>query len=452
MFITIAWRNLLRNKKRSLVFAISIFVTCFFFLAGKALGNASSIQSLSRFKNFQSGDIAIAWESIDKLAEDDPGRLLLSEIDISLDNENKRAMDKITAFLARHKDEVKEFFAPVRASGTFDSGSMASYAFAWGVTKEELEFFFRTGVLVLREGAPLHDYDHAAYISEETARESNLDIGDWFTFDAPTVYGPVNSVTFQVAGIYAAGAPWDNLYFYTPIEYVRELLAVQPPYWSSMRIYLNNASSAHDFASEFSALQTGNNLVIRIQTFRKASAFWRTFGSMQKDIIMYFSVFLLLIIGLGIRSSVRMNVYQRMSEAGTLAAMGFGKAAIFMVIAYEIIILSFIALITAVAAALIFVLVAGYYGVYVGGFGFEYITGSQYLYPSLEPEDLVLSTTAIMIFSLFAPLKPTLRILMLRIPDLLAKNAKTVFVSFELLRKYIFRKDILKKNKGSKEH
>ena len=62
------------------------------------------------------------------------------------------------------------------------------------------------------------------------------------SIDATTAAGMVNTMDFQVSGVYFNAAPWDNITVYVRAEDARALMEWDPSWFSSARIYLTDSA------------------------------------------------------------------------------------------------------------------------------------------------------------------------------------------------------------------
>ena len=73
-------------------------------------------------------------------------------------------------------------------------------------------------------------------ISAAKADEHQLAVGDWVTIEATTPYGAKNALDFQVGGIYANAAGYENWYGFMPEPAFRELFDYDEGYFDISRL------------------------------------------------------------------------------------------------------------------------------------------------------------------------------------------------------------------------
>ncbi|MEN6313336.1 MAG: hypothetical protein ABFD25_03700, partial [Clostridiaceae bacterium] len=83
-------------------------------------------------------------------------------------------------------------------------------------------------------------------------------------------------------------------------------------------------------------------------------------------------------------------------------------------------------------------------GIYIGKGAVAYALGGESIYPVFEFYDTFTALIMITLFSLFAPLKPGLRLCYHKITDLLAQNQKPLSAILEALKSLYAKKHKLK--------
>ena len=435
ILFTIALRNVLKNRKRSLLIGFAIFITSSILLSSGALANGAGRQLAARYRNVMAGDVTAVWENVKEIDPADAGRLLFSEFDPKKMEANRRATERFREFCRTRSDQIEAVYTPLRVFGMLDNGMYAAFGTIYGLSDDELEFLKRSRVYDLAAGESFESYDDfAAVISEEMAAENRVGIGTWITLDAQTPQGYVNSIEFNVVGLYKNAAPWDNKTIYISEKNARTLYQWDESLFAQARVLLNRPSERAAFARDLDAFLLAESGVLRAEANGQVAGFFLTFGESLKSVFLFFTAFLLFVIGLGIRSTVRLSIFERLSEFGTLRAIGFARRSAFLIVFFEILILGLLSLLAAMLFTLALAAVFGAVGLYVGNGVLNSLLGGEYVYPVLDPLDLVTALGLIGLFAFLAPLKPALRVTLQRITDLLARNQKQVFAIVELLK------------------
>lgn len=421
----IALRNVTADRRRTALLSLSLSVSCFLLLAADGVGNGAGSQLLLRQRETQSGDVAVYWKNVlEEVDPSDPGRLLFSAFDGLQDRANRAALAALDGFLAAHATEVAEAYRTVRAFATMDTGELAAYCMIVGVSAGELARLERTRVLELVDGFPLFGEGRSVYVSEESAGKNGIWTGDYVTLDCATPAGLVNSMDFLVAGVYRNGAPWDNIAVYLSDGDARRLMEWDAAFFGSARVFLRKPARRAEFSRMLDAALLEAGGALRAEPSDVSSAFWASFAGFLKALFAFFTAFLLAVIAFGIRSTIRMNLFQRLQEFGALRAVGFSRVRILLLILVETLLVSVFALAAAAVAAGLLVLVLGRTGIYVGTGAVGYMLGGSTVIPFLRFADFAAALAMIAAFALAASLGPGLHLVRQAITDLLAKNPR----------------------------
>ena len=440
IYIKIAFRNLWKNKKRTLLIGLTLVISCTFLLMSYAIGNGIGRQILERYRGFQSGDVTAVWDSVKEIDVSDPSRLYFSEYDLKKDTENRAAIGRMDEFLARNQAQLAGVYKTVSGNGMLDTGKYASYSIIYGLAPDELAYLQREKLFELVAGDVPFGYEYGVCLSDEMAHKYGVRLGDWVILDSDTAQGYVNTLDYQVVGFYKSSSEYDSIYVYMARENALELFDQSPEYFKVTRIYLKNPAHAEEFTRRLDAYLTEKSSVLRAESISYNSQFFSTIAGFQKQLFSFFVVFILFIIAIGIRSAVRMSLFERMREFGTLRAMGFNRRQNFLIVFYEIFLLSLMALAIAFVLNLVLVLLLSRTGIHIGKGAIAYALGGESIYPVFVFGDMVQPLVIITLFSLFAPLKPGLRLCYQRITDLLAQDQKPISALGCMLRNAFSKK------------
>lgn len=424
----IAWRNVLENRKRTLLIGITLLLSCVLLLFSFTLGNGIEEQILGQFRNFLSGDVTAVWESVKEYENSDPSRLHFSEYDIKKDQENRKAIARLDVFLEDRKAEIVEFYKALRGNGVLDTGNFASYSIIVGLDQREADFLKSRSIIRLLQGDLPFSYEYGICISDMAAEDNNIRLGDWVVLDSNTASGYVNSLEYQVVGLYKSNSDFDSIYVYmTDVDFL-ELFDQPVDYFHSVRIYLKDPKNANAFAKDLDTTLQIESSVLRAESIGTSGEFYLMIAGFLKSLFTLFVIFILCIIAIGIRAVVRMNLFERMKEFGTLRALGFNRAQSFLIIFLEILILALIFFLLALGITGMMVYIFGQAGIPVGRGAIAYILGGEHIYPKLVLADTLLGLLIIAVFSLIAPIRPALKLLYQNITNLLAQNQKQTSV------------------------
>lgn len=402
--------------------------------------NGVENQVLEGYINIQSGHVAIVWEDLMKISNMDPGRFMINiaSFDPKKDDFNKKALERLKIYIREHKDEIKAFYSTIRRNAQLFTEKKSDFIMVYSLTTANRDFLLNSGTLFVEEGDFSFNQNGAICISREKADDNNLEIGDLITIEATTPYGAKNSLEFIVKGIYANRAGYENIYGFISEKNARELFDFDPEYFDIGSIYLKNKDNAAEFAKKLDKYLTSETHVLRAESFAEASAFYTNTSRNIKLFFNVFIIFMLCIIAIGLRSTIRMNLFERMREFGTIRAIGYSRFQSLSIIFAEIFFLSLISLMFAFFVSAILVLIFGRIGIYVGPGPISYALGGESFYPHMKGMDLFFAFAGITILSLISSLNPGIKICYQKISDLLIKHQRKISLTFVI--KSIFSK------------
>lgn len=426
IYFKIAIRNILKNKKRTALIGLTLVISCLLLLFSFSVGNGIQSQILGKYRDFQSGDVSVVWENVKKIDNSDPSRLFFSAFDFKRDKENRQAIGRLDEFIKTNDSRISKVFKSVSGYGTMDTGRFAAYSIVFGLSKEEAGYLQEKRILQLVEGGLPFLQDYGICISEAAAEKYKISVGDWVTVDSSTSSGYVNTMEYRVTGLYKSSSDFDSIYIYMNRDDALELFDQDPVYFQNARIYLKEPRDAGKFASELDAFLLAVSPVLRAESMEYSAEFYSMIAGFLKKLFTFFVVFILFIIAIGIRSMVRMNLFERMKEFGTLRAIGFNRSQSFLIIFLEILLMSLFFFGIAFAANLLLVLLLDRNGIYIGKGAVAYAMGGESIRPVFVFADTFTALAIMAGFSLFAPLKPGLRLCFQKITDMLAQNQKPI--------------------------
>ncbi|GBD99710.1 lipoprotein-releasing system transmembrane protein LolE [bacterium BMS3Abin07] len=242
-------------------------------------------------------------------------------------------------------------------------------------------------------------------IGSKTAETLNVEVGDRLVVTVAQAYsGELSQEMFRVGGIFRMGIrEADSGLAFINIKKAQELLGI--------------GNNIHEIALRFKDIEMAGDPALPF--WRKYSRngneaiSWKTMVP-QLDSVIEMShistgITLLLvfgIIGLTIMNSLFMSLYERMFEFGVLRAIGTRPVSMAIIILLEA---SILAVISILAGSLLGYAVTKYFsvnGINYKGIEFAGLTITKFIYPVFSPEQFTLYPLLIIIFSLTAAIYP----------------------------------------------
>ncbi len=441
--IKIAFRNVIANKRRSLLLGLAVFVSSFLLLFSSAALNGVKEQVSKGYMNLQSGDTIVLWEDHKKLSNSLPGRFIDTgntvSFNIDKEEENLEAIERLDTFLDENKSQIKSAFKLIRRSATLEYGlEVSEGTIVYGLSEENKKHLEDNKVLSMYEGEMTLGKGKLC-ISKATSEEYDLKVGDTVDLEVVTKDYEGKKKSFEIEGIYNNGAEYDNWYSFMSDEEARDLYEMGDTYFDVTLIFLKNVNKADSFADKLDKYLVKESKVLRAESYAEASTFYNTMPSMYKAMYTVFCIFLLCIIAIGLRSTIKMNIFERMKEFGTFRAIGYSRRQTFSVIFFEILFLSLIALMLAFLVSLGPILYVANHGIFVGTGNLSNALGGETFYAAFKVGDLVVAFIIIIFFSIVATFRPALNLCYQNISDIMIKRQGKVKV-YRCLIRSIFKK------------
>ena len=210
MISKIAWRNILRNKRRSLILIVSILVGVFALVLARAFVRGFMEQMLTNQIGTDVGYIQIHKTGY----QADPS------IDNSMSSPNLiRGILKGDSTMIKYSERLRTYGL---VSSAYNSAGVAIVGI---VPNEEIKVTTMSQCIV--EGQYLNVEPNQIIISATLAEKLKVGVGDKVVIMASQLDGSVASEGCRISGIYrTSNSGFDQSHVYVPIESLRQMLSV----------------------------------------------------------------------------------------------------------------------------------------------------------------------------------------------------------------------------------
>ncbi|MDN3616198.1 ABC transporter permease [Vibrio gallaecicus] len=318
--IRLAWLNLLRNGRRSLLSVLIIAIAVFALTSAGGYG-------------------LYTYESLRESTARDTGHLTLSvpgyfeqDEEMPLSNGLDSAQALIQNIIG--DTDVRGVQPRVYFSGLVSNGTKTNIFMGTGVN--EREFDMKGPFLDVRSGSTLSDVNSPRYDSQEPqvmlgidlARNLKVEVGDWVTLLATTSDGALNAFDFKVQGIYSTGVPdLDKRQLYIHVTSSQELLASDKVSTLSVFLFETGLTDSVQtrLESKLSAPPFLNDLgsqKIEITPWQDRAFFYTKVKDLYDRIFGIMGAVMALVVFVSLFNTMTMSVTERTREIGTLAALG----------------------------------------------------------------------------------------------------------------------------------
>ncbi|MFZ3228777.1 MAG: FtsX-like permease family protein [Pseudobdellovibrio sp.] len=172
--------------------------------------------------------------------------------------------------------------------------------------------------LLIPEGTAFHNA-HEALLSTGLKTKLNLKSGSSVTVVSPTLAGGVNAMDLHVQGIFGTGiAEVDNGTIYLPLVDAQKILDTD--FADKLVITIKNESNSAEVISDIRRIIKNTDLEVKS---------WRDLADLYNQVEDFYifqnffiEMIILLLLLLSVANTVSMTVFERLSEIGTLRALG----------------------------------------------------------------------------------------------------------------------------------
>lgn len=406
MLLRLAFRNLLRAKRRTLLSGGTMALGTAAVILGNGVADGVARQLTANLVAVQTGHVQVVARAQDFEPQNSPFDAFSSEHLPGAET------------LARRIEAEGRGHGVVRAAallfgrGTVMAGGRSSMATLVGIEPER-EPELRAALLV-EAGAFLgRTTDPEVYVASPLARKLRVGVGDSISFVVQTPEGAVNSVDGVVCGIFGKAAPWyDNALFFH-LNTAQELFG-WPGDATSVKVTLADGTErgALRARTALTPLVPANppglarNNRVRIETFPEAGRFAFSIMEANNSSLLILSSFLLAAAAVGIVNSMLMSVHERTREIGTVRALGMRRSAVVRLFLLEGFALGTVAAGLGIVVGGALVLHWASHGIPMNTMTLTWIAGGDRLYTALTARSVVTAAAAIVGLSTLAAIYP----------------------------------------------
>ncbi len=391
LYVKLAWRNLLRNRRRSLIAGTAIGV-----------GLASLIFSDALVIGMERNMVASATSTFLGQGEiHRSGFRLTQQADLTIDH-----LDYVVANLAR-ETSVRCFtlralsFAMVSSSADVSSIELVGIDPATEREMSEIDNAIVDGNYFSGNNA------RDIVIGSKLAERLSVRVGDRIVVTVSQVRsGALSQELFLVSGIYRLGIP----------EMDRGMAFISLPVAQTM---LGIGAQVHEIALLFTDPKYGSDAQLpfwaKYSRFGNEAVGWPTLLPQVEAAfaISRFSIYLVglilfALVALGIVNTLFMSLHERMFEFGVLLAVGTRPAAIARMIVYEAGALAVVSCVLGSILGLLVTLILSHVGINYTGIEFVGVTIRKLLYPVLDVRQFIEYPFWVFIFTALTGMYPAL--------------------------------------------
>ncbi len=319
--LRLAWRNTLRNTRRTLltVIAVSIAVTAITFMFAYITGILGNF--VDSYARSESGHVRIRKDGYTE-------RERLMPVYLKVDG--------VSELLERIRDhaDVEEVVPRIRSSVLVDGAGSNRPGLLLGLDIErESAYLNPTGMAV--NGNPPRPGHPEVMIGMEFAEKLSIEVGDTITVLGQTAYRSLGGLRLVVTDLAFSGISFlDNSMLVVPIDQAQEL-ADMPDAATEILVFAHDVEIAESLAVELEAdLAPYVSGDIEVLSWLDQGQLMRTM-QMMRPLLGVVMGLMLLMAGLIIINTMLMTVMERTQELGMQAALGMRRSDILFLIVSE---------------------------------------------------------------------------------------------------------------------
>jgi putative ABC transport system permease protein len=325
-WIKLAIRNILRNKRRSLVTLLAIGVG--FAAISLFYGYVNNMYDGLRFSAIRGeglGNLTInkaGWQEKGKL---EPEKYMFS----------KAETEKIVK-LVEEENGVVLATPQIQVTGIVSNGVTSTIFIAQGVVPRD-DMTIKGAWAAFRpvKGEGLNDKKpYGVEVAQDLARYLNLTAGKDGVVMTTTLGGQMNAMDMQAMGVYDSGSDATNdKYMRFTFDFAQSLLDTKMA--ERIVVLLDNWQKTGEMRSLLLAKLSKAGIACEIKTWNELSLFYSKVRGMMDMMFLFIFCIVLVIVVMSTVNTMGMAVLERTREIGTLRALGLKRRGVSTLFAME---------------------------------------------------------------------------------------------------------------------
>lgn len=326
LFLILAWRNLWRNKRRTLLSVSSVFFALLLAIITRSLQNGSYDYMIDSAVRMYTGYLQIHGKNY--LGE----RSLESSIDY-----NESLLAKIES-----QNSIRIAVPRLENFMLVSSGNLTKVGSIIGIDpkKEDKMSSLKSKVI---SGEYIEEDDDALLISEGLARLLDVEIGDSIILYGQGIYGTTAAGIFPIKGIVKFSLPeLNNRMVYLPLKLSQQLLSLENKV-TSISILLTNPKKLDTVQKNLKKILRNNYEIMTWEEMMPELVQIIQLDSVSGIIML---AILYIIITFGIFGTLMMMTAERTREFGILISIGMKKTRLIIITAIESLLISLLGILS----------------------------------------------------------------------------------------------------------
>jgi ABC-type lipoprotein release transport system permease subunit len=406
-YIKLAWRNMFRNKRRTIIASIAI-----------AIGLAALILSMAVMRGMESNMVKAATASFLGEAEiHADGFRETQEVERTIRN-----LDQVTANL-KNEEIVERFTLRTVSMGMISAPANVNAVIVVGIEPETEKFLSKIDEAVVNGKGHYFEENNSRdiVIGSKLAEILEVGLGDRVVVTvAQAKTGDLSQEMFRVSGIYHFNIKeLDNGMVFIRLKKAQTMLGI--------------GDGVHQIAVKFKDIQTAS--IKNIPFWEKYSAggneavSWITLLPQMKAVfdmtgitILMTVIILGIVVVFGIINTLFMSLYERMFEFAVMRAVGTRTSGMRKLVILEAGALGVFSIILGIILGFIVTLIFTKTGIDYRGIEFAGTTMTEMLYPEMHVLDFIIFPIGVVLFTLIVGIYPARVAGRMKIADMLRRS------------------------------
>jgi putative ABC transport system permease protein len=306
MLIKIAFRNILRNRRRSAItLLVIVFGSVGLILFGGYKARTFYALRESTIRN-RLGHLQIFKKGYSTSESQKPLAYALDDVDAV-----RRSVER--------DPRVKMTAAQITLMGLVSNGEKSETFLATAVEPEKDRLMQSQRVTA---GASLTNHEpDAALIGAGLAKSMHVKPGDYLTLMTTTVAGSLNAMDVRVAGIFMTGVKeYDDRAVKLPIAGAQQLLQTKKV--ERLLVFLNNTDDTAAVHADLAKSLRG----VEFKEWSELASYYHQVVALYNGIFGFLGFIVFGIVIFSVANTILMSVFERTREIGTLMAIGTTRA------------------------------------------------------------------------------------------------------------------------------
>lgn len=326
--LKLALRNILRQKKHTAMTLIAIICgTVGIILAGGWV-NDIFVQLGEALIHSQTGHLQIYKQGYYDAGSRSPEKYLITEAD----NVKKQIVKEVGV------EKFDSIMARLNFSGLLNNGRSDLSIIGEGV-QPEMEAKLGSSVLITTGRQLANEDAFGIMLGKGVAQALKLKPGDYVTLLVNTHEGALNSLDFEVIGIFQSFSnDYDARAVKIPLAAAQELLGTQGV--NALVVLLKNTEDTDSIATRLA--ERIGIAGLEIKTWVELNDFYEKTVELYKGQFGVLQFIILIMVLLSVANSINMSIFERVGEFGTMMALGNPSNQVFQLILSESLLLGVI--------------------------------------------------------------------------------------------------------------